>query len=273
MNVLNDLDIALNFLEPFLDQNTTFENLCRRIIAERDRVPLMLSVDTALNNLSRIRLWFNSVTGLSVEAIFPNVNGLVNGGRFVSSTRYYKEGESFIAIIREVQENKQEECREYSLKSDNLEDLIRGAIFCKTDRVADTESNIHEVIGKFLEIYHLSLQIHQLHLSLEEKGVPEFQGVKIEICPSDGSFVTVEFLQNLLKHREEQEKVWDETRTNCFKENPRLMYLTSQQLLQFMQTLQKICRGKISMNVFHVLPFVTVCFPEVGTVPGVKKTR
>jgi len=115
-------------------------------------------------------------SGLLVETIFLNANGLVNGGRFKVVHVGTRKG-NLSSIIRESQEN---EVREYSLKSDNLEDLISGSIF-ETDTIDDVESKIHELTNSLTFIICL-FKFTNFISTLKKKGLPAYQGVKIEFA-------------------------------------------------------------------------------------------
>eukprot|EP01124_Arcella_intermedia_P006719 TRINITY_DN14030_c0_g3_i1.p1 TRINITY_DN14030_c0_g3~~TRINITY_DN14030_c0_g3_i1.p1 ORF type:complete len:380 (+),score=99.15 TRINITY_DN14030_c0_g3_i1:70-1140(+) len=254
MGVLNDLEITKSkLLNLFLDPNITWNDLVQKI-RDTDLSLVQASVDTAVKNLSRVRLWFTSVTGLSVEAIYPNLLGLIQGGGFLSCTRRHKSGDSLVAKIKEEREDKL-----YELKGENLEDLIRGAIFCRTDTADD---KVQLVITKALEIHKLSLDIHQIHLRLEEKGHPLYQGVEIYIHPEDEKEqVTAEFLTNLCETLKTEEKKWDDLKYDCVRKCPRLLYLSDTQLLQFVGTLEKMTADP--NDVTKITTFVSTCFPEL----------
>lgn len=48
--------------------------------------------------MTRIKTWFHSVSGLSAEAIFPNVQAILTTGWFVSKPASHPSGKSLAAF-------------------------------------------------------------------------------------------------------------------------------------------------------------------------------
>jgi hypothetical protein len=64
--------------------------------------------------------------------------------------------------------------KDLSVQLDEMDDLIRGAIFCSTDKV---HADKRGMLLQFVEMHNLSKEVHQLRLQLEEKGHPHYIGL------------------------------------------------------------------------------------------------
>lgn len=131
---------------------------------QNEKLQQLACIETSVKNLSQVQLWFARISSLSVEAVYPTVQKILKTGwygckklhvpllvvfvfvvavvvatseasvRFQSRLRRAAQGELFTAHYL-LEDQKQPVC----LLSDEMNDLLRGAIFCSTDAIDEAK--------------------------------------------------------------------------------------------------------------------------------------
>jgi hypothetical protein len=111
--------------------------------------------------------------------IKPNLKLLTFFSRFTSTLARHPQGENFCAQYQFYEGVYDPNTPIEEIKNEELDDLIRGAIFCSTDDMKDSDGK--RTVADFITAYNISKEIHELRLALEAKGHPEFQGTILTV--------------------------------------------------------------------------------------------
>jgi len=174
---------GMGFYEKMLDNLTVsreYLNLCiekqhfrkmadylKTRFTKENEMQRLKAIEFSVEHLPKIRLMFNTMSSLSAEAVIPKIDAFDNSGWFESKLedRNSKEKGLSVHFVFDKHENK--------LALDNLDDLIRGAIFTTTDK-GGNKSRLQKV-ENFLQKWELASAIHEIRSNLAMKGHPKFQ--------------------------------------------------------------------------------------------------
>lgn len=111
LNLLNNVISVHQLVEPLMkmiSEKITLTNLCKlvcdqlnRYANEREVLLSLQKIQTVLDHLPEIRVWFTKSSGFTLDTILPFVTQLMKSGTFHSSLKLSSDGENLTLLFEE----------------------------------------------------------------------------------------------------------------------------------------------------------------------------
>lgn len=260
-DVLNALVVSRAYLEPYLSNKTSFQEIAmamKKYFSKEEDINIKLeSIRTCASSLSHIKLWFSRSSSISLEDIYQTISLFENYGKWYSVLSKNNEGP--LLSLRYTLDGVEQQ-----LEDDELTDLVRISIFRMTDQSANDEDTqlSKKCLEGFISSYKYATKSHSYRLALEASGHPRYQGA-------------IEYLEDkldwkLLKEKSmnlrKELKYWNDSVQNKCKEVKQLLRLSRSQFIYLISLLkEQMVNIDNQETVFaQFAPYLYTCFPECG---------